>query len=109
MVFNVMALTAAWAFLIYFGATGFGETSLLEPFPRTGAVMTVISAISEYHLAMSKSFSWDGKRGTSSADVANSIRLNEKEIRIKGYSHLSFIVGSLIWAFGDLIYITNQG
>lgn len=69
--------------------------------------MTILSAISEYDMAMSKSFSWDGRRGTSSTDVADSIWLNDREVRMKGLSHLSFIVGSLVWAFGDLIYISS--
>lgn len=105
MILNVFSLAICWIFVILLGMTDWiSEWDRYEFFPRVGAVLTVLAAIVEYNLSMGKVLKLREGTGVGMGAIMESLQFNNCETRIKAFAHLSFIVGSIVWAFGDLIY-----
>jgi hypothetical protein len=108
MKFNVLALLVAWFLTICSAVTDLqGMTDSLALFGRMGAVMTLLAAIIEYQISTSNTFSKKPGEEFFGSEVAATVRVSDEEIRARGFAHISVIVGTLIWAFGDLITILN--
>jgi uncharacterized membrane protein len=75
-------------------------------FPRSGGLLALAAAVLEYQLWVRLYLRNSYKPGTpvSLGGLAESANLPTSEQRLKNLAHSCVAVGTLIWAYGDLLY-----
>ena len=74
-------------------------------FMRSGSLLVILSAVTEYQLVMSQIIKHQYKIGTpiKMSEIASSQNITQGEKTIKLFTHISLILGTLIWGYGDLL------
>jgi hypothetical protein len=82
-----------------------GYTHNLAMFGRSGAVLTLSAIVLEYKLSTKGQNDSTYKEGgpISLGAVGKAVLLTDSEKRMKQFAHISVILGTLIWGFGDLV------
>ncbi|WP_422136335.1 hypothetical protein [Endozoicomonas sp. ALD040] len=82
-----------------------GYTASMTLFGRTGAVLTLFAVVLEYKISTkgqkNTSHKPDGR--ISLGAVGNAVLLTDGEKCAQYFAHISVILGTFIWGFGDLV------
>lgn len=86
-----------------------GYTASINLFGRTGAVLTLCAVVLEYKISNKGQGiqSHNSNGPVSLRAVGNAVLLTDGEKRAQYFAHISVILGTLIWGFGDLINLQN--
>ncbi|WP_143186833.1 hypothetical protein [Microbulbifer donghaiensis] len=106
MEFSKNLVVAAWfAAAIALITDLLGYTADIALFGRAGAVMTLCAVVLEYKLSTKGQADTDyiADGPVSLGDVGKATLLTEAEKKIQRGAHVSVVVGTIIWGFGDLI------
>lgn len=89
-----------------FVADYFVGVEKLGLFARSGALVALAAVVLEYQLSMGSYLRHVYKRGMpiSMLHLAEAFNLPDKERRLRAFAHSLLAVGTLIWAYGDLIF-----
>lgn len=99
-------LTVAWITALSTLATDIlGYTHNLAMFGRAGAVLTLCAVVLEYKISTKGQSDSQYKDGgpISLGAVGKAVLLTDSEKRLRYFAHISVILGTLIWGFGDLV------
>lgn len=82
-----------------------GYTTSFELFGRSGSVLTLCAVILEFKISTKgqKNITHKSNGPISLGAVGNAVLLTDNEKRAQYFAHISVILGTLIWGFGDLI------
>lgn len=102
----ILILIVAWVVSVITIFTDLlGYTSSLALFGRTGAVLTLCAVVLEYKISTKGQEDTTHTTGgpISLGAVGNAVLLTDGEKKAQYFAHISVILGTLIWGFGDLI------
>lgn len=103
---SFVILTVAWIVALGTLVTDMlGYTQSLAMFGRAGAVLTLCAVVLEYKISTKGQRDSPYKEGgpISLGAVGKVVLLTDSEKRMRYFAHISVILGTLIWGFGDLV------
>jgi len=89
------------AFFLFFGI--YKQNGIL--FSRSGSILVIFSAIVEYRIVMNQIMKQQFTNGmtTSLRTIASAPNLTRGEKIIRLIAHMSVLLGTLVWGYGDLL------
>lgn len=103
---SLVILIVAWIVALSTLVTDvLGYTQNLALFGRAGAVLTLCAVVLEYKISIKGQNDSTYKEGgpISLGAVGRAVLLTDSEKRMRYFAHISVILGTLIWGFGDLV------
>lgn len=106
-IFNYSLLLIGYIIIIFFFFYKLSDYQG-DLFLRSGSILVIFSVIVEYRIVMSQVNKHQYKYGTSikMSDLASAQNITTGEKLIKLISHISLILGTLIWGYGDIVIKT---
>jgi len=82
-----------------------GISSEFTLFGRAGSILTLCGVVLEYQISMTgqRKDSYDTKSSISMSDLGGVVFLSAEEKYVRSFAHLTVVLGTFIWGFGDLV------
>ena len=107
--YSLYSLIFFWIFSITaFFLDVWSFSNEINLFARSGALLTLFSIFLEYNLLQKLSLKFPKRKNNEPTfgDVGNAIKHSNPtsyDSKVQLFAHISIILGTLIWGFGDLI------
>ncbi len=99
--FSILTLWMGWSGVFFYGDRG--DAAMW--FARSGAIVTIFAAMAEVLMAQY----WVGSinQGITSTSISDFAKRHREVILfLQGLSGFLIVIGTMVWAYGDLIYTT---
>lgn len=103
---SLVILICAWVVALSTLVTDvLGYTQRLAMFGRAGAVLTLCAVVLEYRISTKgqSDSAYKEDDPVSLGTVGKAVLLTDSEKRVRYFAHISVIMGTLMWGFGDLV------
>lgn len=101
----LLCIAFVWGIIGFSLAYIFGEGLW---FSRSGSVIVLLCAIVEFRLSSLRQKSYEDPKFALKEGIMTSGMLPPEKKWVSIFAHIQVVVGTIIWGYGDLLFVSNS-